>query len=279
MYGTAVEHTRLRPCAQDRVVLRVTVNGHVLLDFTQRAERPQRLRVVSAVLWLHVKQARHPDAWNRSATLYIFRVPPSRNATDPLASMEHLYHLSVSGATGWRRVDLKDAVQRWFSSKPSHKLTLLVDCGGCGPASIRVNQFRGSTRHRPFLAIATEPSFTRRRNRRYTLTCGQGVTQCCKHPLYVSFKEMGWDDWIIAPRGYYANYCVGDCSSPRTPDTFRNFHSQVIEEYRQRNPYASIAPCCAPTKLSSMSLIYFDPDHNIIKTDLPKMIVDECGCT
>jgi inhibin beta len=27
-----------------------------------------------------------------------------------------------------------------------------------------------------------------------------------------------------------------------------------------------------------MSLIYFGPDMNIIKRDLPKMVVDECGC-
>ena len=27
-----------------------------------------------------------------------------------------------------------------------------------------------------------------------------------------------------------------------------------------------------------MSLIYFGPDMNIIKRDLPKMVVDQCGC-
>uniref|UniRef100_A0A8B9KN04 Bone morphogenetic protein 6 n=1 Tax=Astyanax mexicanus TaxID=7994 RepID=A0A8B9KN04_ASTMX len=39
-------------------------------------------------------------------------------------------------------------------------------------------------------------------------------TACRKHELYVSFRELGWQDWIIAPEGYAANYCDGECSFP-----------------------------------------------------------------
>lgn len=261
----------------------LTVNGHVLLDFHQNPDRPpQRLRVVSASLWLYVRAKSHPapsaGGSNRTATLYIFRVPDSNSSASLSSSMDLLSALEVHANSGWRRVDLRPAVQRWFAS--SEKLTLLVDCVGCGPSAIQVAQFERRQRRRPFLAVATEAAGLRRRGRRYTVTCGEGVTQCCKQSLYVSFEELGWDDWIIAPKGYYANYCMGECAgSPRTPDMFRYFHAHVLEEYRQRNPYASIAPCCAPTKLSPMSLIYFDRDQNIIKSDLPKMIVDDCGCT
>lgn len=51
-----------------------------------------------------------------------------------------------------------------------------------------------------------------------------------------------------------------------------------MKQQQQQQLYASLQPCCAPTKFSSMSLIYFGPDMNIIKRDLPKMVVDECGC-
>ncbi|GAA6068746.1 bone morphogenetic protein 5 isoform X2, partial [Tachysurus ichikawai] len=37
---------------------------------------------------------------------------------------------------------------------------------------------------------------------------------CKKHELYVSFRELGWQDWIIAPEGYAAFYCDGECSFP-----------------------------------------------------------------
>jgi len=52
----------------------------------------------------------------------------------------------------------------------------------------------------------------------------------------------------------------------------------VIEEYRKMDRLAGMQPCCAPLKFSPMSLIYYGPDSNIIKRDLPKMVVDECGC-
>ncbi|KPM06703.1 Transforming growth factor beta like domain containing protein [Sarcoptes scabiei] len=120
----------------------------------------------------------------------------------------------------------------------------------------------------------------KRRSRRHAYDCEDGFRQCCRQSLYVNFEELGWNDWILYPRGYHANYCMGECvRSHQTPDMMAYFHSHVLEEYRIKNPYASIVPCCAPTRLSSISLIYFDENRNIIKADLPKMVVNECGCT
>lgn len=96
----------------------------------------------------------------------------------------------------------------------------------------------------------------------------------------MSFKSLGWDDWVIAPAGYYANYCRGDCAMHRTPDTFVTYHAHVIEEARKAHAQrlTGMQPCCAPLKFSPMSLIYYGPQLTIIKRDLPKMVVDECGC-
>ena len=133
--------------------------------------------------------------------------------------------------------------------------------------------------NRPFLVAHIEPNIMRR-NRRRALDCSGAVKgQCCKQRFYVSFKALGWDDWIIAPHGYFANYCRGDCGGlHRTPDTFLTYYSHVIEELRKYDKLNGMQPCCAPLKFSSMSLIYFGPDSKIIKRDLPKMVVDECGC-
>ncbi|XP_055922313.1 uncharacterized protein LOC129953293 [Eupeodes corollae] len=132
--------------------------------------------------------------------------------------------------------------------------------------------------NRPFLVLHTEPSRSRRVRRRAVDCSGAIHGQCCKESFYVSFKALGWDDWIIAPRGYFANYCRGDCTGPfRTPDTFQTFHAHFIEEYRKMGLLNGMQPCCAPVKFSSMSLIYYG-DDGIIKRDLPKMVVDECGC-
>lgn len=132
--------------------------------------------------------------------------------------------------------------------------------------------------NRPFLVLHTEAR-KQRRVRRRAINCNGALHgQCCKESFYVSFKALGWDDWIIAPRGYFANYCRGDCTGPyRTPDTFQTFHAHFIEEYRKMGLLNGMQPCCAPIKFSSMSLIYYG-DEGIIKRDLPKMVVDECGC-
>lgn len=132
--------------------------------------------------------------------------------------------------------------------------------------------------HRPFLVIFTDQN-SMKRVRRRAIDCSSAFKgQCCKETLFVDFKELGWDDWIIAPNGYSANYCKGDCNGPRTPDIFLSYHSHIIEEYRKMNRLSGLQPCCAPIKYSSMSLIYFEENQKIVKRDLPKMVVEECGC-
>lgn len=194
---------------------------------------------------------------------------------------------------GWQKFDLTSTIRSWYSEGRSSKLRLLIDCSGCckplevhtftNPSGSGSSTSRGSSEssgdpNRPFLVVHTDPSATKRVRRR-ALDCSGAVrNQCCKQRFYVSFKELGWDDWVIAPNGYYANYCRGDCGNHRTPDTFLNYYTHVIEEIRKTHHLSGMQPCCAPLKFSSMSLIYFGPDSNIIKRDLPKMVVDECGC-
>ncbi|GBN75030.1 Inhibin beta chain [Araneus ventricosus] len=280
-----------------------SLNGHYLLDFYPHEYLNNKLRVTAATLWIQLRYSPslpvegRAQLRNKHVTLYAFRVG---NSTEQLSHVTS-YHQGTAHA-GWRRLDVGEVVQQWLSGSDNRdKLTLLVDCTGCNsklemvlfndddPASNHVTATttarrirHGGHEHqllnlRPFLAIATDAN-EQRRSRRHARTCGDNPTYCCRQNLYVNFKELGWGDWIIAPKGYYANFCMGSCVG-RRGFSYHNFHTHIIEEYRNRNPYASIHPCCAPTRLSSMSLIYFDTDLNIIKTDLPKMIVDECGCT
>ncbi|KAF8778125.1 Inhibin beta chain like protein [Argiope bruennichi] len=282
---------------------RQSLNGHYLLDFYPHEYLNNKLRVTAATLWIQLRYSPslpvegRAQLRNKHVTLYAFRVG---NSTEQLSHVTS-YHQGTAHA-GWRRLDVGEVVQQWLSGSDNRdKLTLLVDCTGCNsklemvlfndddPASNHVTATttarrirHGGHEHqllnlRPFLAIATDAN-EQRRSRRHARTCGENPTYCCRQNLYVNFKELGWGDWIIAPKGYYANFCMGSCVG-RRGFSYHNFHTHIIEEYRNRNPYASIHPCCAPTRLSSMSLIYFDTDLNIIKTDLPKMIVDECGCT
>jgi inhibin beta len=134
---------------------------------------------------------------------------------------------------------------------------------------------------RPFIVVQMESNVIKRTRRR-AIDCSKAdKRQCCKETFFVSFKALGWQDWIFAPLdGYYANYCRGECGSGinRSPDSFVNLHSQVIHEARKYSKLNGNQLCCAPIKFSPMSLIYLGPDNRIIKRNLPKMVVEECGC-
>ena len=36
-------------------------------------------------------------------------------------------------------------------------------------------------------------------------------TRCQRKTLFVSFADLGWDDWILAPESYHAYHCSGTC--------------------------------------------------------------------
>ena len=97
-------------------------------------------------------------------------------------------------------------------------------------------------------------------------------TRCCRYPLTVDFEEFGWD-WVIAPKKYEANFCSGDCPNVFLP---KHPHTHIVQ---LANPKGSTGPCCAPRKLSSISMLYFDDQSNIIYGLLPGMVVELCGCS
>ncbi|XP_070576936.1 univin-like [Ptychodera flava] len=102
---------------------------------------------------------------------------------------------------------------------------------------------------------------------------------CTRHPFYVSFKEVGWQEWIIAPSGYEAFYCHGDCPFPLSERLNGTNHAiiQTLVNSIDPNKVKSKA-CCAPTKLSAISMLYFDNDDNVILRQYEDMIVEACGC-
>lgn len=103
-------------------------------------------------------------------------------------------------------------------------------------------------------------------------------TACRRHELYVSFRELGWQDWIIAPDGYAANYCDGECSFPLNAHMNATNHAIVQTLVHLMNPENVPKPCCAPTKLHAISVLYFDDNSNVILKKYKNMVVRACGC-
>uniref|UniRef100_A0A3B4GHH7 Inhibin beta B chain n=1 Tax=Pundamilia nyererei TaxID=303518 RepID=A0A3B4GHH7_9CICH len=184
--------------------------------------------------------------------------------------------------SGWHTFPLSEAVRAVFG-KGSRRQDLEIHCEDCetaGVAPVLVDP--GDPSHRPFLVVRARQLDGKHRIRKRGLDCdGTSGGLCCRQQFYIDFRLIGWNDWIIAPAGYYGNYCEGSCPAymAGVPGSASSFHTAVVNQYRMRGMSpGSVNSCCIPTKLSTMSLLYFDDEYNIIKRDVPNMIVDECGC-
>ncbi|XP_075933600.1 inhibin subunit beta Ab [Anarhichas minor] len=188
--------------------------------------------------------------------------------------------------SGWHTLAVSRSVQNLLDGSSS-SLSLRVSCPLCteaGASPILMPAGGRDQSHRPFLMVAlrAEEEAAQRRVKR-GLECDGKIRVCCKRQFYVNFKDIGWNDWIIAPSGYHANYCEGDC--PNHMASFSgsslSFHSTVINHYRMRGygPFQNIKSCCVPTRLRAMSMLYYNEEQKIIKKDIQDMIVDECGCS
>uniref|UniRef100_A0A8C9ZVQ8 Bone morphogenetic protein 10 n=1 Tax=Sander lucioperca TaxID=283035 RepID=A0A8C9ZVQ8_SANLU len=102
---------------------------------------------------------------------------------------------------------------------------------------------------------------------------------CKKQSLFVEFKDIGWDSWILAPTGYDAFECTGICSFPLTKHVTPTKHAIVQTLININSPQKASQACCVPTKLDPISLLYLD-DTGVVtyKYKFEGMVVAECGC-
>ncbi|XP_051981379.1 bone morphogenetic protein 10-like [Xyrauchen texanus] len=103
--------------------------------------------------------------------------------------------------------------------------------------------------------------------------------QCKKSSLYVDFKDIGWDSWILAPSGYEAYECTGMCTYPLTKHVTPTKHAIVQTLVNLKSPQRVSRACCVPTKLDPISLLYQD-DAGVVtyQYKYEGMVVAECGC-
>ncbi|KAI2658956.1 Inhibin beta B chain [Labeo rohita] len=248
------------------------------LFFVISNEGNQNLYVSQASLWLYFKLLPNvlEKGSRRKVTVKVYSQEPG------LGSKWNLVEKRVDlKRSGWHTFPLTDAVQMVFA-KGDRRQNLDVRCEVCdkmGVVPILVNTADES--HRPFLVVQARAADNKHRIRKRGLECDGSSSLCCRQQFYIDFRLIGWNDWIIAPSGYFGNYCEGNCPAymAGVPGSASSFHTAVVNQYRMRGMSpGSMNSCCIPTKLSTMSMLYFDDEYNIVKRDVPNMIVEECGC-
>ncbi|XP_072032265.1 protein DVR-1 homolog [Amphiura filiformis] len=149
--------------------------------------------------------------------------------------------------------------------------------------SPHIRKKRGSSsrraRSRNSRRKSTESDFERRNHRQAADSLAlKSQRECQKRTLYVSFRDLGWDDWIIAPEGYSAYYCHGECAFPLNAHLNATNHAIVQTLVHLMSPQLVPEPCCAPTKLTAISVLYFDEGSNVVLKKYRNMVVRACGC-
>lgn len=107
---------------------------------------------------------------------------------------------------------------------------------------------------------------------------GRRRARCSRKPLRVNFKDLGWDDWIIAPLDYEAHYCDGVCDFPLRSHLEPTNHAVIQTLMNSMDPGTSPPSCCVPSKLSPISILYIDSSNNVIYKQYEDMVVESCGC-
>ncbi|VDK86110.1 unnamed protein product, partial [Litomosoides sigmodontis] len=98
----------------------------------------------------------------------------------------------------------------------------------------------------------------------YAISSRASNKGCRRRTLYVDFKDLGWQDWVIAPDGYHAYYCDGFCSFPLNNHMNATNHAIVQTLVHLIDPTRTSEAKCAPSSLRSMKILFIDNAQNVV---------------
>lgn len=218
--------------------------------------------------------------------------PASRTCEAHLRLVDTRILKSVSSE--WQSFDVLPALRRWLQN-PSANYGLYVDLSSSLNSTSAARHVRlkrsanESDEHwsqwQPRLVTyskdSSSSSFTQmsrpRRSTRKHRRKGR-KDNCRRHALYVDFSDVGWNDWIVAPPGYDAYFCHGECPYPLADHLNSTNHAIVQTIVNSVNPKAVPLTCCVPTELSTISMLYVDEYEKVVLKNYQDMVVEGCGC-
>lgn len=240
----------------------------------------------------------HAGGFHRINIYEIFGVPQGR---EPLARLLDT-RLVQDSLTRWESFDVSSAVFQWTSGK-GHNHGFMIEVLHPEEGKVEQEQAEKHSRHvrvsrslhqdqdswpqaRPLLVTyghdgrgdsvlhtrEKRQAALRKQRRKH-----QHKASCKRHALYVDFSDVGWNEWIVAPPGYHAFYCQGECPFPLADHLNSTNHAIVQTLVNSVNSNIPRA-CCVPTDLSPISLLYLDEYEKVILKNYQDMVVEGCGC-
>ncbi|XP_009470226.1 PREDICTED: growth/differentiation factor 15 [Nipponia nippon] len=237
---------------------------HLILSRTEAFHR--QLRVVQAELKLFKQSLASPATSPLDAS-----VPPrvsiytlqGAHGTPQLLRSQELDRDTLS-------LDLTAAIQPWAAGPED---TLRLELAFTANVSTALATSGDETL---VLEVETHETTGRgaRRARGLEEECGKSDGKCCLKSLKVSFQDIGWSDWVIAPNSYYMRFCEGSCPHNYKP---ASMHAQIKARMHSLSK-ATPPPCCVPAGYDPMVLMHYDGEGRLVSTLFEDMLVTKCHC-
>ncbi|TVK90446.1 Inhibin beta B chain [Bagarius yarrelli] len=245
-----------------------------ILSFQFLQEQGQNIQVLQSSLWVYVHPANSPlPAARVSAQVYLLDTSSGNRTL--------LLQRSVEVARGgWQSFPITYTMQTFLDGE-QQSLQLEVHCEAGGQNLCSQSNVDASQRSYLVAQVQLRDDDSKHTVSKRSLSCGDDNSVCCKKDFYIKFQDIQWQDWIIAPEGYHMNYCIGQCPQhlAGSPGIASSFHATVFSQLKANGIQTAISSCCVPIQRRPLSMVYFNSQHSIVKTDVPDMIVESCGCT
>ncbi|XP_037364137.1 growth/differentiation factor 9 isoform X2 [Talpa occidentalis] len=102
--------------------------------------------------------------------------------------------------------------------------------------------------------------------------------ECELHEFRLSFSQLKWDNWIVAPHRYNPRYCKGDCPRAVGHRYGSPVHTMVQNIIYEKLDSSVPKPSCVPAKYSPLSVLTIEPDGSIAYKEYEDMIATKCTC-
>ncbi|XP_053496574.1 growth/differentiation factor 10b [Ictalurus furcatus] len=102
---------------------------------------------------------------------------------------------------------------------------------------------------------------------------------CARRYLRVDFADIGWSEWILAPKAFDAYYCAGTCGFPMPKVVHPSNHATIQSIVRAVGIVPGVPePCCIPEKMSELAVLFLDTSRNMVLKLYSNMSVETCAC-